>query len=307
MTPAQQKTLATKQKAKTENKFNALLIPYIQEIVRNYRIGQTNISQDAEVLLQTALRAGYIYGTKQVIGVDIREYKQNDKLTGKIYKDISQQLDNGVSVRVQQQIPYISKTSDKWISSVSKIAIEEKLTQKEADALLAARLNNQKLTIAVTESQWTIETVRKAAVISISDPLNDSVEEMARLLSIRDYTGAKKIMKQIDKLKNIAISKNQGELIRLISSKQETLINPLSQARVLANVREKASELGKEKKIWQIFGYKTRQTHIDADGQEVGIDEPFVLAGGLLQYPGDGSLGASLSEIINCNCVASYT
>lgn len=50
---------------------------------------------------------------------------------------------------------------------------------------------------------------------------------------------------------------------------------------------------------------RVRASHVDA-GHQYGIagpiaaDQPFELAGGRLMFPGDRSLGASLSEIINC-------
>lgn len=45
-----------------------------------------------------------------------------------------------------------------------------------------------------------------------------------------------------------------------------------------------------------------RPSHNEADGQIVGIGEPFDVGGEALQYPGDPS--ASLEETINCRCVA---
>jgi hypothetical protein len=56
-------------------------------------------------------------------------------------------------------------------------------------------------------------------------------------------------------------------------------------------------------KQWSISGLgNTRDTHEVMDGVEVDQYEPFVLQGGELMYPHDGSLGADASEIINCAC-----
>jgi uncharacterized protein with gpF-like domain len=52
---------------------------------------------------------------------------------------------------------------------------------------------------------------------------------------------------------------------------------------------------------------RTRETHSEADGQEVGMDEPFVIGGERLMWPGDTSLGASGKETVNCRCTITYS
>lgn len=47
---------------------------------------------------------------------------------------------------------------------------------------------------------------------------------------------------------------------------------------------------------------RTRDTHMDSDGQEVSVNEPFIVGGFRLMAPGDTSLGAGLEEIVNCRC-----
>jgi len=42
--------------------------------------------------------------------------------------------------------------------------------------------------------------------------------------------------------------------------------------------------------------------HIEPDGQIVGIDEPFIVNGESLMFPGDSSLGASAGNTIQCRC-----
>lgn len=49
---------------------------------------------------------------------------------------------------------------------------------------------------------------------------------------------------------------------------------------------------------------RTRPSHADADGQEVGQDDPFSVGGVLLMYPGDPS--APPREVVNCRCVVTY-
>ena len=49
---------------------------------------------------------------------------------------------------------------------------------------------------------------------------------------------------------------------------------------------------------------RSRQWHIDADGQTIDMDQPFIVGGEALMYPGDAS--ASAANTINCRCVVDY-
>lgn len=69
---------------------------------------------------------------------------------------------------------------------------------------------------------------------------------------------------------------------------------------------KQAQDIGAIKKLtktWDTSGdQRTRETHVEADGQTVDIDEPFIVGGESLMFPGDISMGASAEEIINCRC-----
>lgn len=49
-------------------------------------------------------------------------------------------------------------------------------------------------------------------------------------------------------------------------------------------------------------GPRSRHIHIEADGQKVGLDEPFTVGEYELMHPGDSSLGAGPEEVCNCRC-----
>ena len=51
---------------------------------------------------------------------------------------------------------------------------------------------------------------------------------------------------------------------------------------------------------------RTRDTHDEADGQTVAMDELFNVGGSLLDFPGDFSNNADVSEIISCRCTLIY-
>ena len=56
------------------------------------------------------------------------------------------------------------------------------------------------------------------------------------------------------------------------------------------------------RRVWDATGdSRTRFDHMEAHGQEVGLDEPFIVGGEQMMHPGD--FGASPGNVINCRCV----
>lgn len=57
------------------------------------------------------------------------------------------------------------------------------------------------------------------------------------------------------------------------------------------------------KKRWiATIDNRTRHYHAEADGQTVPNDEPFIVGGERLMFPGDSSMGASGWNLYNCRC-----
>ncbi|MFA5312724.1 MAG: phage minor head protein [Methanomassiliicoccales archaeon] len=69
----------------------------------------------------------------------------------------------------------------------------------------------------------------------------------------------------------------------------------------------KSTDLRLKKQWLSSRDARVRETHNDADGQEVGMDEPFNVGGYDLMFPGDSSLGAPASEIVSCRCTQTYS
>ena len=51
---------------------------------------------------------------------------------------------------------------------------------------------------------------------------------------------------------------------------------------------------------------RTREAHADMDRVELLVDEPFIVDGEEMMYPGDISLGASAGNVCNCRCTVVY-
>ena len=70
-------------------------------------------------------------------------------------------------------------------------------------------------------------------------------------------------------------------------------------------VAENMGIAGTKKEWVAVADGRTRATHIAATGQQVGLEEPFIVGGDRLKYPGDPA--GSPGETINCRCVSIYT
>lgn len=75
----------------------------------------------------------------------------------------------------------------------------------------------------------------------------------------------------------------------------------------IESVREAERELGvRMMKEWiATADDRTRDDHIAADGQVVGVNEKFTVGGSLMDRPGDDS--APAEQTINCRCAVSYS
>lgn len=73
-----------------------------------------------------------------------------------------------------------------------------------------------------------------------------------------------------------------------------------SNAGTLEGYKESGVVIGKE---WDSNeDERTRKHHLEANGQRVKLDDPFVVDDDLLEYPGDNSHDAKASNVIQCRC-----
>lgn len=111
---------------------------------------------------------------------------------------------------------------------------------------------------------------------------------------------------------------NRGQTEKEIGARIRALIpiKSLSRAQTIARTEShqasqvaaasiaKASGINMMKQWAASEGDRTRDDHDDADGQTVGMDEPFIVGGELLMFPGDPA--GSAKNVINCRCAVVY-
>ena len=79
-----------------------------------------------------------------------------------------------------------------------------------------------------------------------------------------------------------------------------------SAANVAAQATAKAAGVKMRRRWSSAKNERTRKAHRDADGQIVGMDEPFRVGGYDLMYPSDYASKAPASLTINCRCAVAY-
>jgi len=107
--------------------------------------------------------------------------------------------------------------------------------------------------------------------------------------------------KLVDRYRSNAL-KYRGEMIARTESIHAFNAAELESARqVVATGAVRDKDVKRE---WDSAGdRKVRPAHKVMDGQQVGLDEPFRSPdGAFLMYPGDTTLGAPASDVINCRC-----
>lgn len=151
------------------------------------------------------------------------------------------------------------------------------------------------------EDVW-LATLRRYAtaragneIVSVTGTWKDSLVGLVRNELEKDPTiGIEKLTKQIYGKYTGGLEKWQCRRI----AQTESMIGMAEAGDLAAKTLDVAYT-----KQWCISGLgNTRASHEAMDGVTVDEDEPFELAGGMMMYPHDPSMGADAGEIINCAC-----
>jgi hypothetical protein len=159
----------------------------------------------------------------------------------------------------------------------------------------------------------------KAARV-IADPLMRAAVEWVRANGAREAAlisnaSRKGIQDQI----RIGVTKNESQeqiaaRIRkhyrsIRQSRAETIAR--TEVHAAANYGSLSAAAESEQSLAKIWvdtpDARTRDTHVSAGGQKKPLREPFLVDGERLMHPGDGSMGASSENLVNCRCTLFYT
>jgi hypothetical protein len=294
------------------NYYERELRTWEKRIVAEWAPGSVQMPQDADTELSIILNRGYSLVANRLLPRDWRAYKQVDDedpideamraIAGMLAVAFVGQLADSVSSITNTVLKYFGFASA--AGEAARADGQDFNTAARTD--LARRLRRHRIIIAVTESNWTVNVTRDTAVLSVVDPLQNSVERIAALIESGDINGAKRLSREVVKLARLPTSVSEGELLRYIDDARDRLTTPLTQGRIVATMRQRAADLDSQEKEWAAIFHNTRPSHAAADGQRKPIGEPYQLPGGLLMYPMDRSFGADGSEIYGCQCESVY-
>ena len=276
-----------------------------RRVSAEWRPGETTVSSRRAEQLREIILDSYEASARRAIGFDPAEYKQI--ILDDTREEITEEIESEFSRRLPLVIASIIATISGMMRATNAAGQEEGWTPRQATVALNNRLRNHALTVGVTETQWAVEAARKVTVVRVSDPLRNTIEEIIAFLQQGYRNEARRLSREAVALARLPLSVTQGETVGYLSGLDPRFFTPEIQAETIFNLRNRADELGMDRKEWLTVGdANVRPSHQAANGQQRGIEEPFELEGSLLQYPGDSSLGAPASEVIGCRCATLY-
>lgn len=164
---------------------------------------------------------------------------------------------------------------------------------------------------APTAAQVNIALDFSAELIqNISEPMRASINTQLRLATLRGDSPFN-VMKEMTNILGVKArdgiwgTRNRPEIVKGVAARAEAIVrtentrmlNMATHSQQLATAQQ-IPELRKE---WLATGApNTRQTHLNAHGQQQPIDQPYQVGNDKLMYPGDPA--GSAEETINCRC-----
>jgi hypothetical protein len=210
----------------------------------------------------------------------LTEKHPNRKSDSVLWK-IDHKLADYKKTRAAKQAHIIDKTTKKDIIAAKDAADQD--TSGVNKTILASRIfknisNSRLKSIAITETSGVYEKIKNTVVSVVHEEIGSSLYDPDYVHELSDFSDDWTSQEVADGV-------DEGE-----------------------NNHDLMSMLALAGKIWLSTGdEKVRESHQQMDGVEVGIMDFFTLPfGDLMQFPGDESMGADVSEIANCRCCCEY-
>lgn len=249
---------------------------------------------------ETKALIGTVVNGKEYTEQDYNQWRITQIARGKRFKTIRDQLAERMTHANEIAISYVNGEIPK-IYSLNNVHTIEYVQERMGDV--------------ISGIDFTIYNEKTARRLLVKNPdlMPFYPKEKAIQRGIDLAYGKKKITETVTSgiLQGKAINSMAKNLMNTIYGMEKS--NAIRAARTAFTQAENAGrqagfeELAKKgvilKKIWvAVHDSRTREDHINADGQEKGEDQPFVVGGEELMYPGDSSLGASGWNLYNCRC-----
>lgn len=180
----------------------------------------------------------------------------------------------------------IDSSSTRQFETIQKkhnhIKMEKKDALDEFERLSVSYILEHGLELSTTVSNTTRKEVQRVLAGSITQGL--AVSETVKILKDRALIS----------------SRNRARLISVTETHTSASWANINSTMSIAD------EVGLElEKVWNTTeDERTRMSHRFADGQKLGIKEPFTVQGESLEYPGDQN--GSAGNVINCRCFMTY-
>jgi len=226
-----------------------------------------------------ALNAGSIYAESgDILNMQAFEQPLADILESH-YTDVAGEFSN----RIRSELP-----SDERITESENNIIEQALAiWVLSKATLSARRIN-----GTTQDQ-----IAEAIDFGVQDPASRELQGREAQLTVAAIARAK--------LRRDLAGRESGILMTETQIPAEAA--KATEAEVLSGVTPSISggtarTLPLHKEWISVGDHRVRPAHLTADGQRVPLNEPFIVGGEALRWPGDSDLGASAGNTINCRC-----
>jgi uncharacterized protein with gpF-like domain len=238
----------------------------------------------------------------QALLLDRISLKYERRIAREIAREMNQAADavkNGVSPAMlstadhQQNMGRI--LTSLWTDSVEMMANHLLQGVKAAPGPLHKKENGRIVTTAIIDNimrEWAL-SIGSQKITQISETTRSDIRRIVEA-GIAAGESEKEIA---DKIWAVSPTKSMSRAQTISRTESHAAANAATQASAKAvNVPMR--------RRWASASARVRDTHDRADGQTVGMDEPFIVGGHKLRYPGDPRGPAE--EVINCRCAVVF-